>query len=154
MPDKTNPHVPTRYGFLLVQEYSMMAFTAAVDQIRMANRLSGKLLYEWVVISDEGLPITASNDLTLETAALRDAGRLDAVFVCGGVNIEKHGNKTRNIWLRDQASRKVSIGAICTGTLILAEANLLQDCRCTIHWENMTALQGTFPGTGDQPRFV
>ena len=44
MPDKNIKTTPTRYGFLLMPEYSMMAFTAAIDQMRMANRLSGKKL--------------------------------------------------------------------------------------------------------------
>ena len=123
----------------------MMAFTAAVDQIRMANRLSGKQIYEWIVLSDDGEPITASNDLTLSTTALKDAGPLDAVFVCGGINIEKHTSKSRNLWLREQTNRKAALGAICTGTLVLAEAGLLQDRRCTIHWENMTGLRERFP---------
>ncbi len=123
----------------------MMAFTAAVDQIRMANRLSGKRLYEWVVMSDDGAPVTASNDLELSTTSLKQAGPLDAVFICGGINIETKVNKSRSIWLRDQSSRKVAMGALCTGTYLLADAGLLQNRRCTIHWENMTGLRENFP---------
>ena len=123
----------------------MMAFTAAIDQLRMANRLSGKRLYEWVILSDDGGPVTASNDLILNTAALKDAGRLDAVFVCGGIDIEQKTSKSRSSWLRDQSARKVAIGALCTGTFLLAEAGLLQKYRCTIHWENMVGLRERFP---------
>ncbi len=123
----------------------MMAFTAAIDQIRMANRLSGKKLYEWIVLSDDGAPVSASNDLELATTALADSGPLDAVFVCGGINIENKVNKARNSWLRDQAARKVSIGALCTATYLLADAGMLQGYRCTIHWENMVGLREQFP---------
>ncbi len=123
----------------------MMAFTGAIDQLRMANRLSGKQLYEWIILSDDGAPVTASNNLELATSALKDAGPLDAVFVCGGIDIEKKISKSRNAWLRDQASRKVAIGAICTGTYVLADAGLLKHCRCTIHWENMAGLRERFP---------
>ncbi|MEJ2178748.1 MAG: GlxA family transcriptional regulator [Gammaproteobacteria bacterium] len=145
MPNQPSQQATTRYGFLLIPEYSMMAFTAAIDQLRMANRLSGKQLYEWIILSDEGEPVTASNDLTLTTIALKDAGRLDAVFVCGGINIEQKVRKSRSSWLRDQAARKVAIGALCTGTYLLAEAGLLQKYRCTIHWENMVGLRERFP---------
>ena len=103
----------------------MMAFTAAIDQIRMANRLSGKKLYEWVVLSDDGGPVSASNDLELATTALADSGPLDAVFVCGGINIENKVSKARNSWLRDQSARKVAIGALCTATYLLADAGML-----------------------------
>ena len=104
----------TRYGFLLVPEYSMMAFTAAVDQIRMANRLSGKKLYEWVVISEDGAPVCASNELSVSAVAMRESagpeGELDAVFVCGGINIETKASKPITAWLREQASRRVLLG--------------------------------------------
>ena len=92
MPEKPPQKVPsselTRYGFLLMPEYSMMAFTAAIDQLRMANRLSGKQLYEWVLLSETEEPVYASTELTIATTPMRNAGKLDAVFVCGGINIE------------------------------------------------------------------
>jgi len=36
--------VTARYGFLLVPEYSMMAFTAAIDQMRMAKYRAKKIV--------------------------------------------------------------------------------------------------------------
>lgn len=123
----------------------MMAFTAAIDPIRMANRLSGKALYEWVILSDEGGKISASNDLALETIPMKESGKLDAVFVCGGINIEKKVHKGRSVWLREQEAKKAAIGALCTGAYILAAAGLLNKYRCTIHWENMTGLRESFP---------
>ncbi len=141
----TGTYHTTRYGFLVIPEYSMMAFAAAIDQLRMANRLTGKPLYEWVILGDEGGTVAASNHLAMETTAIDDAGRLDAVFVCGGVHIEQKTNRNRNTWLREQAARKVAIGAICTGTYLVAHAGLLDGYRCTIHWENMAGLREEFP---------
>ncbi len=145
MKEKQNGTGPARYGFLIVPEFSMMAFTAAIDQIRMANRLSGKTLYEWVVLGDGDGKVTASNQISIDTIPFADAGRLDAVFVCAGISVEQHTSRTRNRWLREQAARKVAIGAICTGTYLLADAGLLDGYRCTIHWENMAGLRERFP---------
>ena len=139
----------TRYGFLLVPEYSMMAFTAAVDQIRMANRLSGKNLYEWVVMTEDGAAVCASNHLSVPSVAMRESrepeAALDAVFVCGGTNIENKASKPITAWLREQAGRGMPMGAVCTGSFVLAEAGLLKGYRCTIHWENMSGLRERFP---------
>ena len=37
------------------------------------------------------------------------------------------------------------VGAICTGTYVLAAAGLLNESRCTIHWENIDGLAEEFP---------
>ena len=37
------------------------------------------------------------------------------------------------------------IGAICTGTYLMAAAGLLDERRCTIHWENIDGLAEEFP---------
>ncbi len=144
---------PTRYGFLLVPEYSMMAFTAAIDQMRMANRLSGGNLYEWVVLTEDGERVLASNEMSVQSLAMREYGAdggapdaaLDAVFVCGGTHIESKASGAITDWLKEQAHRRVPLGAICTGSFVLAEAGLLAGYRCTIHWENMSGLRERFP---------
>lgn len=122
-----------------------MTFVAAIDQMRMANRLSGNNLYEWEILSESDSPIFASAEMTLETIPMKECGKLDAVFVCGGTNIETKSSKRIITWLREQAKKRVHIGAICTGTYVLAEAGLLKDYRCTIHWENMIGLREKFP---------
>ena len=141
----TTDQQTTRYGFLLVPEYSMMAFTAAIDQIRMANRLSGKKLYEWVVLTEDGEPVCASNNLSVPSVPMRQSGQLEAVFVCGGTNIETKASKPITAWLKEQSGRRMPLGAVCTGSFVLAEAGLLKGYRCTIHWENMTGLRERFP---------
>ena len=39
--------MPDHFGFLLVPNYSMLAFTSAVEPLRMANRATQKSLYKW-----------------------------------------------------------------------------------------------------------
>ena len=36
------------------------------------------------------------------------------------------------------------MGALCTGALVLARAGLLDERRCTIHWENLAAAREAF----------
>ena len=46
--------LPERIGFLLVPQFSMMAFFSAVEPLRVANRLSGQELYSWHIFSADG----------------------------------------------------------------------------------------------------
>ena len=64
----------TRYAFLTLPDYSMIALTNAIEPLRMANRVSGQSAYEWLVVSPDGEPVTASNGLMLTpTWRLADA---------------------------------------------------------------------------------
>lgn len=134
-----------RYGFLLVPGFSLTPFASAVDALRMVNRLSQHEHYEWILLGEAENPVSSSSGFEVKVAALKDCGRLDAVFVCGGVHIEAQVSKVMRNWLHAQAKRSVNIGALCTGSYILAEAGLLEGYRCTIHWENMASLMEQFP---------
>ena len=47
--------------------------------------------------------------------------------------------------LRRLDRQGADIGALCTGSHILARAGLLDGYRCTIHWENLAAFTEDFP---------
>lgn len=126
-------------------EFSLTPFAAAVDPLRMANRLSESNLYEWILLGEAEHSVSSSAGLGIKVCAFEECGRLDTVFVCGGTNIENHVSKNIRNWLRRQANQQVNIGALCTGSYILAEAGLLEGYRCTIHWENIASLMEQFP---------
>ena len=54
---------PQSIGFMLTEQFSMIAFTAAIEPLRLANRASGKTLYEWQLYSADGLTAEASNSV-------------------------------------------------------------------------------------------
>ncbi len=136
----------TRYGFLLVPNYSMIAFSSAVEALRMANRLNGQNLYEWKTLTMDGESVQASNGLTvIPDASAPTTTQLDTLFVCAGINVEQCVNRPLLLFLRNTAQRKIALGALCTGTYLLAKADLLSGYRCTIHWENMAIMHEEFP---------
>ena len=67
---------PQRFGFFLVPQFPMMAFTSAVEPMRAANRHAVKELYTWQVISADEQPVTASNGIDVGAhVGLGDVGR-------------------------------------------------------------------------------
>ena len=133
-------------GFYLVPQFSMIAFSSAIEPLRMANQLSGTEYYSWSLISSNGEPVQCSNGITI--AADMPAGnreRFDAVFVCSGVNIHRIEDEPGLLWLKQLDKAQTILGAVCTGTYLLAKADLLNDRRCTIHWENLASTREQFP---------
>jgi transcriptional regulator GlxA family with amidase domain len=133
-------------GFFTLPNYSMIAFSNAVEPLRMANRLSGDTLFRWSTLSLTGEPVSASNGLAVvPTIAAGTAGRLDMLFVCGGVDVTTAYDEATLAYLRRMSRAPLVLGALCTGSYVLARAGLLDGYRCAIHWENIAAVRDEFP---------
>ncbi|MEO8303254.1 MAG: GlxA family transcriptional regulator [Betaproteobacteria bacterium] len=140
------PGPQTRFAFLTLPNYSMIALTSAVEPLRMANRICRQETYAWSIASLEGKPVKASNGLSFSpTVALDDLGPVSVIFVCGGIDIQQAVTPPLLTALRRLSRRHVALGALCTGGYALAKAGLLDKYRAAIHWENMSALREEFP---------
>jgi len=124
----------------------MIGFASAVEPLRLANRVNGTSIYSGFTYSLDGAPVLASNGIpVMVDAPLSDATALHAMFVCTGVKVRRYADKAILTALRRMATHGTDIGGICTGSYILAKAGLLDDYRCTIHWENLAAFCEDFP---------
>ena len=137
---------PREFIFLLTPQFSMIAFAAAIEPLRIANRMARRQLYSWRTASASGGQVPASNGCTVSVeAALEDVSRDSSIVVCAGLELRDAATKPVLTWLRKQSRRGIAMGAVCTGAHILAKAGLLDGKRCTIHWENQAAFAEEFP---------
>lgn len=140
---------PRRFTFLLLDRFTMLPFTAAIEPLRLANRAADRPLYAWRLVGpgkdhatcSNGTKVVLDASLDVDTLAERD----DVVIVCGGTDIAREATKPVLNWLRKQARGGATMGAVCTGAWILAEAGLLEGRKATIHWENHDGFAEAFP---------
>lgn len=149
-----NASAPVRtIVFYLMPEFTMIAFTAAIEPLRSANRVLGYDAYRWRLASRDGNPVTASNGVNVsvdssiedERKYMLGENRPAMVFVCGGLNVERYQSKSLSAWLREEHNRGVKVGGLCTGAHALGAAGLLTGKRCAIHWESLPGFQEAFP---------
>ena len=79
----------SHFAFMPLPNFTMIAFTNAIEVLRMANYLSGQTLYRWSIITPDGGPVSASNGLSVDTVRADSIGTPDIVFVCGGIDVQR-----------------------------------------------------------------
>ncbi|WP_017431381.1 GlxA family transcriptional regulator [Vreelandella jeotgali] len=137
---------PEPVGFLLLPRFSMMAFFSAVEPLRIANRISGRPLFDWSLISQGGEPVTASNGMTLlADQSIGQTYSLSSLAVCSGFAPEHSGDRALVRWLQRLDAAGIALGGLDTGCFLLAAAGLLAGERVTLHWESLPAFHERFP---------
>ena len=137
---------PETFGFFLIPGFSLLSFTSALDPLRSANRQSDKDLYDWLVISADGGPVCSSANVeVIAHRSIAEVERLANVMVIGGIDTHHYEDRAVFAWLRKLARQGCRLGAFSTGSYLLARCGLLDDYRCTVHWENLAGFQEAFP---------
>lgn len=140
-----NEQAVRRFVFVLVDGFTLLSFAGAVDALRIANRASGKTLYDWVILSEDGAEVTSSAGPSfLADGPLEELRRDDTLVLVSGVGVQNNCSTKLLNWLRREARRGVRIAGLCTAAHILAKAGLLNDKRATIHWENHDSFSEEF----------
>ena len=148
MPPRPDPSVTplTHFGFLTLRHFSMIAFSNAIEPLRMANYLAREQIYRWSIYSVDGEEVEASNGLAVAPTGRLETGPLpDILLVCGGMDVPGAVDEPLLALLQRLAGEPLILGSLCTGAYALARAGLLEGYRCAIHWETLKDLNAPFP---------
>ncbi len=136
---------PILIDLLVVDGFSLMSLAATLEPLRAANRVSGRTLYEWRLLSPSGRLAMSSSDVPVPVSGGLDAGaRRDALFVVAAFDAETRGTTVLKR-LRAVARNKVPLGGIESGSWILGRGGLLDGYRATAHWEDVEEFAASFP---------
>ncbi|MFZ1470619.1 MAG: GlxA family transcriptional regulator [Paracoccaceae bacterium] len=137
---------PAHFVFLLIENFSHLAFSCALEPLRIANLVSGRPLYRWSLASPDGISATCSNRaVTLVNQGLEPLARADRLFLISGIHVQNHTTPDILSYLRRERSRGTPIGAICSGAYVLAKAGFLDGVETAIHWEFHDLFAEQFP---------
>jgi len=136
-----------RVGFVLLEHFSLAAFTASLDTLVTANLISSGAyairsygLAPGQVISDLG--ILLQPDAPLMPGAHDE---LDLLIICGGFRTPLRASVLLNRVLGDCARRGIALGGLWNGAWFLGQAGLLDGYRCAVHPENRASLAELSP---------
>lgn len=146
-------HEPISFLVLLLPGFSQLCLSSMIDPLRLANSLSGSTLFGWQVVSLDGRSVESASGILVEVAGSFDEcqkslllDRSRTLMICAGEGVERHKTDDLRAFLRRCARARISVYALGTATWLLADAGVLSEVRCTIHWGTMAALSETFYG--------
>ncbi len=136
---------PRRFVFVLLDNFTMLCFSSAIESLRIANRMSGQDLYSWTLAGEGGDTVTCSAGTTFKLDNdLGDMNRDDTLMICGGIDVQKSTTKRLLGWLRRESRKGLAVAGLCTAAHTLAKAGLLDGKRATTHWENQDSFAEEF----------
>ena len=133
------------FYFLLLPGFSSMGFISALEPLRVANRFRGEL-YRWHVLCCGGGAVLASNGMSVNAEGGFEALEAGAtLLVVAGFDPLTPVTPALIQWLRRLDNDGVTLGGIDTGSVVLAQAGLLDGYRLTLHWEALEAFKESYP---------
>jgi transcriptional regulator GlxA family with amidase domain len=138
-----------RFAFLLQPEFPMNALIVATETLRIANQNSGQHLFEWIMISDLGVSVRASNGMWVAADHdLANFPRCDFLIVLEGNLPTQNISASVRGALRNAYRHGSMIVGVDTGAFAIAAAGLTGDREAVVHWEAVSSYLEHFPAAG------
>ncbi len=140
---------PETSSSVLYGLYDILVSVGAV-YLDMTTGSPGRELLDVQIVTAEGKPLHCVGNVPVSPhASIDDVRQPDAVVVCDmytSIHASPTGRYPREIaWLRRMHEQGTLISSVCSGSLLLAEAGLLDGRNATAHWAYRDMFQRHFP---------
>ncbi|MBK8249601.1 MAG: DJ-1/PfpI family protein [Gemmatimonadetes bacterium] len=134
-------------GILIFDEVEVLDFAGPFEVFSVSGRRHQLDLFRVVTVSERGQPIAARNGLlVMPTHSFANCPALDLVLVPGGFGTRREmKNAVVLEWVRAAAKRAEAVLSVCTGSLVLGSAGLLDGLHATTHFLAFDELRAVAP---------
>jgi len=102
----------------------------------------------FLVAETKNLIVTTGGMKIAPDYSLDDCPSLDILVVPGGWGTRKEMNNAPLLsWIAERAKKVETLASVCTGSLLLGKAGLLEGKRATTHWRSLDWMSELFPKT-------
>ena len=138
---------PRRIGFVGYPRLTVLDLIGPHETFTTANALSGRSLYEPVIVASERASFVSDSGVILTPQEdFATAGRFDTLITPGGPGLREP--KTQSAvaaWLQLTAPHTRRMVSVCTGLYGLAATGLLDGRRAATHWRHAEDAARQFP---------
>jgi transcriptional regulator GlxA family with amidase domain len=142
----------SRVGILIFQDVEVLDFAGpfevfSVTRLNEHRRRQEQSPFEVILIAESRGPIIASAGMrVIPDVDLENCPPLDILVVPGGWGTRTEIENKRLIdWIEKVGSEVNTLTSVCTGSMLLGRAGLLDGLRATTHWRALNWMRDSFP---------
>ena len=148
-----------RVGILLFDNVEVLDFSGpfevfSVTRLDEDRRREDSSPFEVCLVAENPEPVTTTGGMqVLPHCTIDDCLPLDILLVPGGWGTrEQVHNQILLEWLRSRAGQVQLLTSVCTGSMLLGFAGLLDGRRATTHWRSLAWMRDSLPGVSVEER--
>ncbi len=131
---------------VLFDQFPLIPFSGLLDCMRTANRFAGRKAYHWQIVSVDGGSVESSSKVSIDVdRSLVEVDDCTRIFLISANDTQNFSDEKVLNHLVQLARKGAMLGSASSGSFVLARAGLLEDYRCTIHWENLPVFRELYP---------
>jgi transcriptional regulator GlxA family with amidase domain len=141
-----------RVGILIFPDVAVLDFCGpfevfSVARLDEARRREEPSPYEVVLVAERPGVVVASGGLkVVPDHTLEECPPLDVLVVPGGWGTRREiANERLIAWIAGRGPKVETVASVCTGSMLLGQAGLLDGRRATTHWKALDWMRASFP---------
>jgi transcriptional regulator GlxA family with amidase domain len=140
---------PKRVGIFIFPNVEVLDFCGPFEVFSVTRRQRGDATspFEVLLVAETNEVVrTVGGMQVVPHVTFADCPPLDILVVPGGVGTRPLLNQPTVLqWVQEQATAVETLTSVCTGSLILAQAGLLDGLTATTHWTVLDEMARRFP---------
>ncbi|HEY3065785.1 MAG TPA: DJ-1/PfpI family protein, partial [Methylomirabilota bacterium] len=141
-----------RVGILIFDEVEVLDFCGpfevfSVTRLTENARREESSPFEILLAAESAEPVTATGGLrVIPDVTLEACPPLDVLVVPGGWGTRREIKNARLLaWIKERGTAVETLTSVCTGSMLLGQAGLLDGRHATTHWRALPWMRDSFP---------
>jgi transcriptional regulator GlxA family with amidase domain len=144
--------MPAAIGVLIFPGFQLLDAAGPIGAFEMPMRTNDPAPYALTVLAREPGLVPSSSGVALPARAIDEVEPLDTLIVAGGWGVkDAMGCEATLAFIRRQAKTARRVTSVCSGSMLLAAAGLLDGRRATCHWGRSRQFPRLFPNVRFEP---
>ncbi|PYM18087.1 MAG: AraC family transcriptional regulator [Candidatus Rokuibacteriota bacterium] len=141
-----------RVGILIFPDVEVLDFCGpfevfSVTRLDEAARREQSSPFEVLLVAEQPGPVVTTGGMKVTPDhTLQSCPALDVLVVPGGWGTRAEIKNARLLaWIKERARQVETLTSVCTGSMLLGQAGLLDGRHATTHWRSLQWMRDSFP---------